>query len=427
MGDAVPVPLGKTSAASWPETGLDIAELRGNGWEPLPFLGFVLKVHSRCNLACDYCYMYEMADQSWRGQPMMMTEQVFDEVCRTIAEHVCRHRVSGVRLVFHGGEPLMVGGTALDRYARRAREVLEPVTEVRLSMQTNGVLLDEQILAVCNRWNIRVSVSVDGDRNGHDRHRKYRRGAGSYDDAVRGISLLTEPRFQHLFSGLLCTIDIANDPVDTYEALIGFDPPAVDFLLPHGNWTTPPPGKSERPTATPYADWLLPIFNRWYGASTLETQVRLFSDVMALLLGHERSSEALGLAPVQVAVFETDGAVEQVDTLKSAFAGATRLRSAVNTANRLDAAMTDPTIIARQIGPAALSDTCLACPVHQVCGGGNYAHRYRESSGFRNPSVYCADLLKLINHIEARIRTDITTALKPHPQESNSREQKARH
>jgi uncharacterized protein len=29
---------------------------------------FIVKVHSRCDLSCDYCYMYEMADQSWRDQ-----------------------------------------------------------------------------------------------------------------------------------------------------------------------------------------------------------------------------------------------------------------------------------------------------------------------------------------------------------------------
>jgi len=33
---------------------------------PLPFCEFTLKLHGRCNLACDYCYMYEMVDQSWR-------------------------------------------------------------------------------------------------------------------------------------------------------------------------------------------------------------------------------------------------------------------------------------------------------------------------------------------------------------------------
>ncbi|MEU9838708.1 hypothetical protein AB0C69_05725, partial [Actinomadura sp. NPDC048032] len=37
--------------------------------EALPFREFILKIHSRCNLACDYCYVYEMGDQSWRDQP----------------------------------------------------------------------------------------------------------------------------------------------------------------------------------------------------------------------------------------------------------------------------------------------------------------------------------------------------------------------
>jgi hypothetical protein len=34
-------------------------------WGPVPFREFVVKVHSRCDLACDYCDVYEMAGQSW--------------------------------------------------------------------------------------------------------------------------------------------------------------------------------------------------------------------------------------------------------------------------------------------------------------------------------------------------------------------------
>ncbi|WP_433725670.1 hypothetical protein ACQP0C_31010 [Nocardia sp. CA-129566] len=40
-----------------------------------------------------------------------------------------------------------------------------------------------------------------------------------------------------------------------------------------------------------------------------------------------------------------------------------------------------------------------------------YAHRYRECDRFRNPSVYCADLKKLIYHIESRVRADIDAAI----------------
>ncbi|MEV4129025.1 FxsB family cyclophane-forming radical SAM/SPASM peptide maturase [Nocardia sp. NPDC049707] len=394
----------------WPTTGLDVEKLRRIGWQPQPFAEFILKIHSRCNLACDYCYVYEMADQSWRDQPKTMAERIFENSCQTIREHAARFSVPAVSLVFHGGEPLLVGPKTFERFARYARETLEPVTEVSLGIQTNGVLLDEQFLRIFDGSRIQVGVSIDGDKRGQDRHRKYRRGAGSYDDVAKGLRLLTSSEHRHLYAGLLCTIDIANDPIDTYEALVGFEPPAIDFLLPHGNWTSPPPSKDPATAETPYADWLIAIFNRWYDAPALETRIRLFDDVIELLLGRQGSSESVGLSPIRLAVFETDGTLEQVDALKSAFAGAAEIQTRADGGNPLDRARWDPSVIARQIGVEALSDTCRACPIHTVCGAGHYAHRYREGAGFRNPSVYCADLMKLIRHIESRVRSDITTA-----------------
>ena len=52
---------------------------------------------------------------------------------------------------------------------------------------------------------------------------------------------------------------------------------------------------------------------------------------------------------------------------------------------------------------AGLCQTCQECPVVSSCGGGLYTHRYRAGSGFDNPSVYCADLLKLITHIGSHL------------------------
>ncbi|MGK8468593.1 FxsB family cyclophane-forming radical SAM/SPASM peptide maturase [Nocardia cyriacigeorgica] len=396
----------------WPDTGLDIGQLRAKGWTPLPFTQFVVKIHSRCNLACDYCYVYEMADQSWQDQPVVMTEEVFTESCRIIGEHARAHGLTSVGLVFHGGEPLLAGHTRLATFARRAREMLQPITELHLGMQTNGVLLDEQFLGICDRWDIQIGVSIDGDERGHDRHRRYRRGTGSYHDVVRGIELVRRREFRHLYSGLLCTIDTANDPIETYAGLVKFAPPAIDLLLPHGNWNSPPPAKDITSTATPYADWLIPIFDRWFDAPVLETRVRLFDEIIELLLGGQGAAESVGLAPMRLAVIETDGTLEQVDALKSAFAGAAKIRGTTGD-NPLDNALWEPAMVARQIGADALCDTCRNCPLHTVCGGGHYAHRYRPDTGFRNPSVYCGDLTALIHHIGARVHGQLTAAAGP--------------
>ena len=60
------------SGLEWPFT-LDIPGLMAGGWRPIPFREFVVKVHSRCDLACDYCYMYEIADETWRARPGRMS------------------------------------------------------------------------------------------------------------------------------------------------------------------------------------------------------------------------------------------------------------------------------------------------------------------------------------------------------------------
>jgi uncharacterized protein len=77
------------------------------------------------------------------------------------------------------------------------------------------------------------------------------------------------------------------------------------------------------------------------------------------------------------------------------------------TDDSFDDALRHPAIMARQIGLAALAETCQRCELRRVCGGGHYVHRYRRGTGFRNPSVYCPDLTKLIGHIVDRVRADI--------------------
>ena len=69
---------------------------------------------SRCNLACDYCYVYELADQSWRGRPVVMAADILTCAAHRIGEHAEAHRLSAVQIVLHGGEPrspVLVGWT----------------------------------------------------------------------------------------------------------------------------------------------------------------------------------------------------------------------------------------------------------------------------------------------------------------------------
>ncbi|WP_344476832.1 FxsB family cyclophane-forming radical SAM/SPASM peptide maturase [Nonomuraea monospora] len=389
-----------------------MARLADGGWRPTPFRQFILKIHSRCDLACTYCYMYEMADQSWRSRPLRMAPDVVEAVAARIAEHVRGHDLPSIELILHGGEPLLMRPEEIDGLVGTVRDTVD--AHVAVTVQTNGVRLDTAYLGVFDRLDVGVGVSLDGDQRAHDRSRRTPGGRGSHHKVAAGLRLLTEPPFQRLFRGLLCTVDLRNDPLETYRALLEFGPPVIDFLLPHGTWAQPPPGlggDSGDGGGTPYADWLIAIFDDWYAQSARPAGVRLFDEIIYLLVGGRSASEQIGLSPTAMVVVETDGEIEQSDILKSAYEGAPGTGLHV-LRNSFDEVLALPSIAARQIGWAALSPTCAACPVARVCGGGHYAHRYRPGSGFLNPSVYCADLLRLITHVANTIKRDITALQK---------------
>ena len=394
----------RTTLPHWPET-LDVAALLAAGWQPEPFEEFVLKIHSRCDLACDYCYMYTMVDQSWRNQPIRMSATTIDQATARIAEHAATHGLQHLRVILHGGEPLLSGPAVLRRVVQRLETALPVGTSVSVSLQTNGIHLTESTLRLLDELGIQVGVSLDGNSVDHDRHRRRFDGRGSHAAVVAGLRRLGEENNRHLFRGLLCTIDLQSNPVVTYRTLKGFEPPAIDFLLPHGNWSAPPPGLASSRRCATYAEWLIQVFDYWYEGSG-DVRIRLFEEIMHGILGERSRLDGIGLGPVLVAIIETDGSVQQSDFLKSAYNGAASTGLHVSR-DPFDAALLLPAVAARQLGATALATTCRSCRIHRICGGGQYAHRYRAGHGFANPSVYCTDLYRLIEHIRDRVATDL--------------------
>lgn len=361
---------------------------------------YVLKVTSRCDLACDHCYVYVGPDQSWRSKPKAISLGTTRQAARRITDHARSHQLRDVHIVLHGGEPLLLGHDGLSGIIRTLRSLIDPVTRLDLRIHTNGVLLDEELCALFANYSVHVGVSLDGDRAANDRHRRFSNGQSSFSHVQRALALVRKPEYRHLYAGILCTIDVANDPIAVYEALLAEEPPRVDFLLPHATWDHPPHRPSRQPLV--YADWLGRIHARWV-ADNRPFPIRWFDSLLAAWEGRPSGSEAAGLDPVDLLVIETDGSWEQTDSLKTAFENAPATGFDIFS-HSVDEAAAHPAVASRQAGIAALSQICRDCELVLACGGGLYTHRYRAGNGFDNPSVYCADLKELIPKIIGRTK-----------------------
>ncbi|MFB6620050.1 radical SAM/SPASM protein FxsBH, inactivated beta-hydroxylase extension form [Streptomyces sp. NPDC085524] len=364
----------------------------------IAFREIVLKVHSRCDLACDHCYVYEHADQSWRARPKVISPEVIAHTASRLAEHARDHALPSVTVILHGGEPLLAGPDRLRLVCEEFTRALAGTADLDLRIHTNGLQLSTRYLDLFDEFGVRVGISLDGDRAANDRHRRFADGRTSHPLVLAAVDLLRSAPYRHLYQGLLCTVDVANDPVAVLDALVELEPPRVDFLLPHATWETPPARPDGASDA--YARWLLRIFDHWERRER-PVPVRIFDSLLSTLRGGPSLTESLGLAPTDLVVVETDGTLEQVDSLKSAFEGAAATGFNVFD-HAFDQVAAHPGVRARQLGLAGVSDACRRCPVVRSCGGGLYTHRYRDANGFDNPSVYCTDLRELVDGVEGR-------------------------
>ncbi|MFD8548998.1 FxsB family cyclophane-forming radical SAM/SPASM peptide maturase [Streptomyces sp. NPDC059649] len=394
-------------------------ETTGRTTTVVPFRQFVLKVHSRCNLACTYCYIYAGPDRSWRERPRTVPAATVRQTALRIAEHARTHRLREIRVDLHGGEPLLTGPGPLLDQAAAIRAALPAGCTAHFGVQTNGTRLTPDTVDALAGAGFRIGLSLDGGTPALNHRRLDHAGRPSWPAVSRAVELLRAR--PDAFAGILCTLDVSADPAEVYGSLRALDAPMLDFLLPHANWSSPPPaalpGHGPRPAPpgpagpagrTPYGDWLCTVFDLWWNGGP-GPRVRVFTEILGLLLGRPSTSEAVGLSPVVALVVDTDGAIEQVDSLKSAYEGAAATGLDVFR-HSFDQALAHPGMAARRSGRDGLAAQCRSCALVEVCGGGNYAHRYRaDTGGFTNPSVYCADLERLIRHIAARL--DATVSL----------------
>jgi uncharacterized protein len=387
------------SPAPWPLTLLNVQALRRAGLSSVPFRQFVLKLHSRCNLACTYCYLYQGPDQSWRERPAQLSERMAQRAVARIVEHVSVHRLDVIRIDLHGGEPLLRGPGPLIDIARAIRNSLPPFCTAEMTVQTNGTLLAERGLARLAEEDIKVGLSLDGGSAQLNRQRVDHANRPSWPAVARAARLLA--KHPESFAGILTTVDADCDPAEVYYSLLALDPPALDLLLPHATWSDPPRGEPGR-----YGEWLARVFDLWWDAPRPGPAIRLFHEIIGLLLGRPSTTEAVGLSPMAAVIVDTDGSIEQVDALRWAYDGAAAMGLDIFN-NSFDAALDHPGVVARQLGLSGLSQECRTCSLVRVCGGGNYVHRYRQNHGFLNPSVYCRDLEQLIRHVAQRLHNAI--------------------
>lgn len=360
----------------------------------------LLKVASRCNLDCGYCYVYHMGDEAWRAQPKRMGKETIARVAEQLGE-VYRAQATPFSVVLHGGEPLLLGTERLAVLLEALRAELPHPCGIHI--QTNGLLLTDPIIDLLVAYDVGISISIDGPAEVHDGFRKDHRGRGSHAKVAAAIERVRQRAdARPLLAGVLAVIDPRSEPAAVYEALKALGAPGIDVLVRDGNWDKLPFGKASAGSLE-YGQWLSALLNI-YLADPEPPRIRLLDDLLRLLLGGGSQKEGVGMTDYGILVIEPDGQIDKNDTLKVAYPDADRFATSWSVhRDQIGDILTSEVYqdYHRQQRPTATA--CKRCPELAVCGGGMVAHRWSESRGFDNPTIFCADQKFLIGAMRAAL------------------------
>ena len=135
-----------------------------------------------------------------------------------------------------------MGKRRLREWMTTLRKSLTCQAQPWFSMQSNGVLVDDEWVDVLADEQIGIGLSVDGPRQWHDAFRVDHAGRGSFDQVIRAIRVLqAHPRGAEVFSSVMAVVNTNIPPRELFEFWQMLDVPGFDLTLPHANHAHVPP------------------------------------------------------------------------------------------------------------------------------------------------------------------------------------------
>lgn len=364
----------------------------------------ILKIAERCNINCSYCYYFNGGNNDFEQMPAIISLKTIESIALFLKQGVLDLGLTEVQIDFHGGEPMMMNKSRFISMCRLLNSILAPHTELRLAIQTNAMLIDEQWIDIFGQFNVHIGISLDGPKHYNDKYRIDHHGRSTYEQSLKGINLLNEAGKEKLPNsfGALAVINpefSAKEIFNHFVNDLGIN--RMDFLLPDSHYDN-----FDFSSEDDYGHYLCELFDGWFDAwKEADNKALHVRTIKALLakLGGDLSSSQYGFTedePEMLAfTIRSNGVLAYDDVLRTTplwqEAGdynveTTTLRSFLETKFMLELnkAMTS--------APEKCQDCCWV----KVCGGGSPINRYSSvNNSLNNPSVYCSSLKSFYSHV----------------------------
>jgi uncharacterized protein len=360
-----------------------------------PISQLLIKVATRCNIDCSYCYWFR--DAAVYTKPKLMSAEVLHQLLRRLEEHIVKYSFAEFPLILHGGEPLLWGIENFHRIAAGCEAISARTgCEIPIAVTTNGILIDEAWLNCFEAHDIAVAISLDGPAHIHDIHRHTFQGTGTHAAVERAARMLVA---RHISTSALAVCNPEHDPKEYFDFFASCGIPHYDIMIPDATVDENPPH---------IASFYKGLFDLWLEANRHEPSIniRIITDMVSALLGNDAPTEGVGYKPVELCTVMTDGSVEAHDVLRIAGDGVTQTTFNIFE-HAIDDIRNEPLWKEAREASINLCEKCRQCKFMNACGGGYLPHRFSKENGYNNPSTYCEDLYATFEHIASVLENQV--------------------
>lgn len=375
-----------------------------------PSLGILLKPASHdCNMACDYCYYRPVRALYPDVEKPRMSPDVFDAVCEQYRALEPRE----IKVGWQGGEPTLMGLDFFRQVVEIEGRHARPGDCFGNSLQTNGVVLNDEWCSFLAAGNFLVGLSIDGPAD-LNTVRRFPNGKPAFDVTMRALELLKKHGVEF---NILVVISKANvdHPRRVFQFLLDNDLHYSQFI-PCTEPAPPLLGVNEAGrlsehsiTAAQYADFMVELFDAWvenddpsYYVRRIDNWLHQFFDLPPECCEYRGDCSNLVTVEWNGDVYPCDFYVEE------------RYRLGNVREQTLEQMLRGP-VFRQFVGRAhKLPAVCKGCEWLRYCHGGCYRHRQKLGIAGEETPYLCEAKKRIFSHVFSRLRQMKERAVRPH-------------
>ena len=345
-----------------------------------------------CNLDCHYCYYLQKESLYPETESFRMPYDLLEDY---IIQQIEIAPEPEINFFWHGGEPTILGLDYFRKIIELQRKHQPQGVHITNSIQTNGVLINEEWCRFFAAEGFAVGISIDGPQALHDQYRVTKGQKPTHKQVMQGYRFLRQHKIP---VDILCVVHAQNmqHPLQVYRFFKEIKAQYISFIpLVESQLSAESCVSPRTVSADAFGVFLCTIFDEWVRQDLGRIIVQIFEEAARPAYGQDHSLCIFRNTCGDVPIIEHNGDFYSCDHF-------------VTPEHRLGNIRETPLVELlesprqRAFGQAKrdkLPRYCRECEVRNMCNGGCLKDRIiRTPDGEAGLNYLCAGYKRFFTH-----------------------------